>query len=83
MAEDLSAVTTPVLEGRLKAALAVQRTVTAIFAVIIAAWLALGYWKSNVPVFISTVAMGVAISAMTSIAPRAVKAELKRRNTPA
>jgi hypothetical protein len=53
--------------------------VMVIFTLIVAAWVLLGYWKTNVPVFISTLALGVSSTAATSIAPSAARAELKRR----
>ncbi len=81
MAEDLTALPLDALRARLKSTQAIQRTVAGIFAVIVLAWVVLGYWKTNTPVFISTVAMGVAAVAITSIAPRALKAELVRRGT--
>ena len=67
------------LRSKVKAITTIQNTVVVIFAVIILAWLVLGYWRTNLPVFISTVAMAVAISA-TQIATRSgLVAELRKR----
>lgn len=55
--------TTDQIEAKLKKFKVVQWTTMMIFAVIILIWIFLGYWRSNLPVFISTVAMAIAISA--------------------
>ncbi len=81
MAEDITQLPADVLHGKLKAAQTVQRTVLAIFAVIVLAWIVLGYWRTNLPVFISSIAMGIAAWAATSAAPRMLRAELARRET--
>jgi hypothetical protein len=83
MAEDLSKLTTDVLHGKLKAAQALQRTVFGIFAVIILAWIVLGFWRTNTPVFISTIAAAVAAGASVTAAPRGIRAELARRESAA
>lgn len=83
MADDLTALSTDALRAKLKSTQAIQRTVAGIFAVIVLAWIVLGFWRTNVPVFISTIAMGIAAVSATSMAPRAVQAELARRDTAA
>lgn len=83
MAEDLTLLSTDVLRGKLKAALAVQRTVLAIFGVIVLAWIVLGFWRTNTPVFISTIAMGVFAVVATSATPRTLSTELRRRESAA
>ena len=83
MAEDLTLHSTDVLRGKLKAAEAIQRTVLATFGVIVLAWIVLGYWRTNTPVFISTIAMGVVAGAATSVTPRSLIAELRRRESAA
>jgi uncharacterized membrane protein len=83
MAEDLSKLTTDVLHGKLKAAQSIQRTVFGIFAVIILAWIVLGFWRTNTPVFISTIAVAVAAGASVTAAPRGIRAELARRESAA
>ena len=83
MADDLTSLSTDELRAKLKSTQAVQRTVAGIFAVIVLAWIVLGYWRTNTPVFISTIAMGVAAVVATSTAPRAVQAELARRDAAA
>ncbi len=70
------------LKQKLKAARSLQLVVGGIFGVIIAAWVILGYWRSNVPVFISTIAMGLTSIAITNISPQKIATELKRRKKP-
>ena len=72
---------TEVLRQRLKAITTIQNTVIGLFAVIILAWLVLGHWRSNLPVFISTVAMGVAATVAQVAARSGLVAELRRRET--
>ncbi len=81
MAENPSQLSTEELRGKLTSALAIQRTVAGIFALIVLAWIVLGFWRSNTPVFIATLAMGAASIAATSAAPRAIRAELARRES--
>lgn len=79
MAEDISQLPIEALQQRMKAARTIQRTVIAIFAVIVIAWIVLGYWRDNLPVFISTIAMAVATVSVTSVAPRNLRAEIEKR----
>ncbi len=67
------------LAQKLKSFRALQITVAAIFGLIILAWLVLGYWRTNVPVFVSTVTMGITSLLITSMTPRRIGAELERR----
>jgi hypothetical protein len=67
------------LHSKLKAINAIQNTVLGIFFVIILAWIVLGYWRTNLPVFISTVAMGIAIAAMQAATRSSLQAELRKR----
>jgi len=83
MSKDLSQLTNDALHGKLKAAQAIQRTVFGIFGVIILAWIVLGFWRTNTPVFIITVAVAVAAGAAVSAAPRGIRAELARRKAAA
>jgi hypothetical protein len=83
VADDLTSLTTDALRAKLKSTQAIQRTVAGIFGVIVLAWIVLGYWRTNIPVFVSTVAMGIAAIGATSMAPRAVQAELARRDAAA
>lgn len=69
------------LARKLKAARSIQITVGVIFGLIILTWLILGYWRSNVPVFISTIAMGLTTLAITSVVPQGIAKELQRRRT--
>lgn len=80
MSENLASLSLDERHQKLKSTQAIQRTVGAIFAVIIVAWIVLGYWRTNTPVFISTVAMGVAVLTATSVTPRALRAEIRRRD---
>lgn len=67
------------LQAKLKAARAVQVTIAIIFAVIVLAWIVLGHWRENAPVFISTLALAIAITTMVSVVPRGIANELKKR----
>jgi len=67
------------LTSNLNAAKKVHLVTMIIFGVIILAWVVGGYWRKNVPVFISTVAMALAISAVQIASRSGLVAELKRR----
>ena len=71
--------TTDQLRAKLQSIQRVHTTVVGIFVVIILAWLVLGYWKTNVPVFISTVAMSIAISGALLASRFGLHAELEQR----
>lgn len=81
MSKDAShaATTTDELKAKLAAARKIYAVVIAIFGVIILAWIVLGLWRENVPVFISTVAMAVAISALLMASRNKLSSELKKR----
>ena len=81
MADDLSQLSTEALQQRMKAMQTINRTVIGIFAVIVLAWIVLGHWRTNTPVFISTVVLAVALGFVTSIAPRNLRAEIERRRS--
>lgn len=74
-----SEMTTEELNQKLKVANTMRLTVVSIFVVIILAWIVLGYWKTNVPVFVSTIAIAMTSVATTSIYPASIKAELAKR----
>jgi MFS-type transporter involved in bile tolerance (Atg22 family) len=78
-AQDLSAISDTQLEGKLKASKNVQLVTLIVFAVIIGAWLVLGYWREQLPVFISTVVIAVALTAVQSVGRTAIEQELRRR----
>lgn len=79
----LSEMSVEQLKNKLNTVRKVQMTVGGIFVVIILAWLVLGYWKTNVPVFISTLCVAVgSLTAMTASAA-GLSAELKRRQSKA
>lgn len=79
MAGNLEQLSTDALQDKLRAAQAVQRTVFGIFTVIVLAWLVLGYWRTNTPVFISTLVVAIGAGIAVSTGPRSVRAELARR----
>ncbi len=70
---------TEILQGKLRSARTIQATVVSIFLVIILAWIVLGYWKTNLPVFISTIAMGVAAPLSITAVTFGIANELKKR----
>lgn len=67
------------LEQKLKVTNTLRITVGVIFGIIVLAWIVLGYWHSNLPVFISTIVMGLTSLLVTSISPRHIAAEIRRR----
>ena len=75
----LTHVSTAELERKLTQSRTATRVVGIIFLVIVVAWILLGYWRSNVPVFISTIAMGMAGTAATVASRSGLQAELRRR----
>lgn len=77
--DDLSKLELTELESKLKSAQAVQRTVIGIFAVIVLAWIVLGYWQTNLPVFIITIVMGAAASLPASANLKRLRAEIDKR----
>ncbi|MDP1561027.1 MAG: hypothetical protein Q8M16_06495, partial [Pirellulaceae bacterium] len=68
----LSKLTDIELEQKLKATKAIRLTVGGIFGIIVSGWIVMGYWHSNIPVFISTIVMGVTTLLVTSIAPQQI-----------
>ncbi len=79
--KSLAEMTTEELKSKLKTINSLLYTLIVIFTVIVIAWLALGYWKTNLPVFITTICMGVAASGGVFASTSAVRHELKNRNT--
>ena len=78
----LSKLTLEELQGKLKVVNSLQITTLGIFAFIILAWIVLGYWKENVPVFISTIAVAVAASSGLIASRSSLNAEIaKRKNS--
>lgn len=75
----LEAMSVEQLEGKLRATKAIRLTIGIIFAVIILAWIVMGYWRTNIPVFVSTVVMGLSTVGVTSIGPVSIAAEINRR----
>lgn len=75
----ISDLSTEELQSKFKAAQSIQRTVLGIFVVIVLAWVLLGYWRTNLPVFISTLVVAIGTTASVSIAPRSLADELRKR----
>jgi uncharacterized membrane protein YccF (DUF307 family) len=69
------------LRAKLNAIKKIHGVIIGIFVVILFFWLVLGHWKENVPVFISTVAMTVAITGALVASRSGLAAEVKRRET--
>ncbi|HMO16256.1 MAG TPA: hypothetical protein PKD64_18685 [Pirellulaceae bacterium] len=67
------------LNQKLKATKTIRLTVAMIFGVVILASVVLGYWHSNMPVFISTIVLGLSSVVVTSVAPLNIASEIKRR----
>lgn len=74
-----SDMTTEELKARLRTVRRVHGVTVAIFAVIILAWIVMGFWSRNLPVFITTVAMALTISTIMIPTRQRLSAELKRR----
>lgn len=77
MSENLNP-TVEELETKLKAAKKTQLIVIGIFGLIILAWIVLGYWRDNTPVFVTTIALAIAIGFSTSAGPRKISAEIEK-----
>lgn len=78
-AKDLSTASDAELDAKLKSSKSIQLTTMIVFAVILGAWLVLGYWREQLPVFISTVAIAVALTAIQSGSRTAIEQELRKR----
>ena len=78
-ARSLSDMPTDELRRQVQAMRKVHTVIIGIFAVIVLVWLVGGYWRQNIPVFISTVAMSVAITAMQIASRGRLQKELARR----
>lgn len=77
--QPLTEKSTEQLQSALSAAKKVHLTTATIFAVIILAWVVGGYWRKNIPVFIATIAMALAIYAAQVASRGSLVAELKKR----
>ncbi len=75
----LKEMTTEELQSKLKDSRTLSRVILGISLLIIALWIVLGYWRSNLPVFISTVVMFVAILTTTFALRQGLIAELRKR----
>lgn len=74
-----AAATTEELKAKLKGIKRIHGAIVAVFVVILAAWLLFGYWRENLPIFISNVTMATAITAALVASRAGLVAELKRR----
>jgi hypothetical protein len=77
--QDLTTLSVEELESALKGKRTLLRTVIGIFGLIVAAWIVLGLWRENTPVFISTVAVSVFVTVAAWTASRGLEEELRRR----
>lgn len=68
------------LESRLNALKKIHAVTAVIFAVIILLWILLGHWKTNLPVFISTVTFAGLIFLVQLAGRRQISTELARRH---
>lgn len=80
-AKDLSTVSDAELEGRLKSSKTIQLTTMILFALILGAWLVLGYWREKLPMFSATVAVAVVLTAIQSGRRTAIEREVRRRRS--
>lgn len=78
---DLESMTVEALESKLKGAVLLRRIVIGIFALILGAWIVLGYWRSNTPVFITTIVLAVGVTYGASASAASVERELRRRRS--
>lgn len=78
-----SEMTTAQLESKLRTLTTIQRTVIAIFAIIIATWLLMGLWRNNLPVFIATLVLAAGVSVSQLAVRNGIRQELDKRQSPA
>lgn len=71
--------TTESLQSNLRSLNAIHMTTTLIFCAIILAWVFLGYWRSNLPLFLSTLAIAVGTVTAQFASANGIRAELARR----
>ena len=69
------------LKSKLKAMRTTQVTCGCIFALIILAWIVLGYWQTNIPVFIITVVMGLILVSTTGASAAGLRAEIAKKSS--
>ncbi len=74
-----SALTDEELQAKLKTFNSIQIATAGIFTVIILVWILLGYWKTNLPVFVTTVALAIVISASQFASTSGLRGELAKR----
>lgn len=78
-ARPLTDIPTEELTRQLGALRKVHTVITGIVAVIVLTWIVGGHWRQNLAVFVATVAMSVAITAMQFSARARLEKELARR----
>ena len=75
----MSELTTAELTNKLKTISALSNTTFIIFAVIVAAWVGLGYWRTNLPVFISTLSLAIVFIGSQFAIRKGISSEIQRR----
>lgn len=70
------------IEARLRTIRGMQCVIAGMFALIVLAWIVLGYWTQAFPVFISTVVIGLGLSMSLAFLRRPLVTELRRRKAP-
>ena len=75
----LSTLTDDELHAKLKTHNTLQFTTAGIYVVIILAWIVLGYWRTNLPVFIITVVGALGLSASQFASGSGIRAEVSKR----
>lgn len=71
--------TTESLHASLRSLKSIHITTTLVFCAIILAWVLLGYWRSNLPLFLSTLAIAVGTVTAQYASANGIRAELARR----
>ena len=77
----LQTLSTEDMEKRILKQHNVIKVTAAIYAVIILLWIILGYWRTNLPIFISTLALGTALLLGLTSTNASYKKELLRRKS--
>jgi hypothetical protein len=71
--------TTEELKSKLSKLSSIQLVTVSVFGVILVLWLVLGYWKDNLPIFISTIAMAVTVSSALLTSQLSLRAAIRKR----
>ncbi len=76
---DLSEMDQKELEQKHTSAQNTQRVVAIIFGLIVLAWIILGFWRENVPVFITTLSMATILIVTTRNNTKQLAEEIENR----